>query len=81
MQKAIVYILLLFIYSCELPPRPGANNSTTVKGTKKFITADEVTANEEYVMVTTAVNLPLYVNHDQKAFLAWEKRQVLKLLF
>jgi ABC-type sugar transport system substrate-binding protein len=30
--------------------------------------------NEEYVMVTTAINLPLYVNHDQKAFKKWGEK-------
>jgi ABC-type sugar transport system substrate-binding protein len=31
----------------------------------------EVDPNEEYVMITTAVNMPLYVNHDQEAFKRW----------
>lgn len=74
MQKGIVYILLLFLFSCELPPRSGSSTGSAVKGGKSFITADEVSPDEEYVMVTTAVNLPLYVNHDQKAFLAWGKK-------
>jgi ABC-type sugar transport system substrate-binding protein len=30
-------------------------------------------ANEEYVMITTAVSMPMYVNHDQAAFLKWGK--------
>jgi ABC-type sugar transport system substrate-binding protein len=33
-----------------------------------------VLPDEEYVMVTTAINLPLYVNHDQAAFKAWGEK-------
>jgi len=40
----------------------------------KFVTTNEVSPTEEYVMITTAVNLPLYVSHDQKAFLQWGKK-------
>ncbi|MBX2922851.1 MAG: substrate-binding domain-containing protein [Chitinophagaceae bacterium] len=79
MYKGIVYILVLFLFSCELPPRSGSSTAGTTKGEKKFITADEVSPDEEYVMVTTAVNLPLYVNHDQKAFLAWGKKTAVKV--
>lgn len=60
--------------SCEVPPRPGESAGAKTQETKKFITADEVSPEEEYVMVTTAINLPLYVNHDQKAFLEWGKK-------
>lgn len=78
MQKSIVYILLLFLFACELPPRAHNHTASNAKSEKKFITADEVSPDEEYVMVTTAVNLPLYVNHDQKAFLAWGKKTGVK---
>lgn len=78
MQKGLVYILLLILFSCEFPPRSDTKSGNILKGEKKFITADDVSADEEYVMVTTAVNLPLYVNHDQKAFLAWGKRMGVK---
>lgn len=74
MQKGLLYILLLLLFSCQLPPRNDTAKGNAIKGEKKYITADEVSADEEYVMVTTAVNLPLYVNHDQKAFLAWGKK-------
>ena len=49
-------------------------NAKTGTTADKFITADEVSTTEEYVMVTTAINLPLYVNHDQKAFLKWGEK-------
>jgi ribose transport system substrate-binding protein len=75
-MKTCALILLMFIVSCEPPPRTGASlNSNTVA--EKFITSREVSPDEEYIMVTTAINLPLYVNHDQAAFRLWgEKRGV-----
>jgi ribose transport system substrate-binding protein len=36
------------------------------------------TPDEEYIMVTTAVNFPMYVNHDQAAFKRWGKRRGVK---
>ena len=74
MQRAIAVLLMLSFFSCEVPPRPQAGTDNKTDKTKKFITSEEVSPDEEYVMVTTAVNLPLYVNHDQKAFLAWGKK-------
>ncbi len=73
-MKSLIYILLLFACACELPPRPRSEKGGVIKSAKKFITADEISADEEYIMVTTAINLPLYVNHDQKAFLDWGKK-------
>lgn len=74
MHKIIFFLLLLFLLGCEPPPREA--NSKTVSNTTaaKFITSSEITPNEEYVMITTAINLPLYVNHDQKAFLKWGEK-------
>lgn len=65
---------LLLIGGCEPPPRGNITPGTTLPGADKFITSDGVTPNEEYVMVTTAINLPLYVNHDQKAFRKWAEK-------
>jgi len=73
-MRSLIYILLLFACACELPPRPRSEKGGVIKSAKKFITADEISADEEYIMVTTAINLPLYVNHDQKAFLDWGKK-------
>lgn len=78
MQKILVYISLLLSFSCELPPRPGTGGVQISDGVQKFITSDEISPDEEYVMVTTAVNLPLYVIHDQKAFLAWGRKTGVK---
>jgi ABC-type sugar transport system substrate-binding protein len=74
MKRTIFYLLLLFFFCCEPPPRYGTDNTKISLAKDKFITADEVTTTEEYVMVTTAINLPLYVNHDQKAFLRWGEK-------
>ena len=66
------YLVTIFLFSigiftsCE-QPRPV--NSATSQGP---LTIDP---NEEYVMVTTAVNLPLYVNHDQAAFKRWGEQK------
>ena len=78
MQKIFFFIGVVFFFSCELPPRQNTARGTGLSETKSFITADEVSPDEEYVMVTTAVNLPLYVSHDQKAFLAWGKKTGVK---
>lgn len=40
--------------------------------------ATQVNANEEYVMVTTAVNMPMYVNHDQATFKRWGEQMGVK---
>ncbi len=62
---------LFLLLSCELPPRQAdtsavryAPDAMTVPGTK-----------EEYVMVTTAVSMPMYVNHDQATFKRWGKER------
>jgi ABC-type sugar transport system substrate-binding protein len=74
MHRLLVLSAFLFMLGCEPPPRPGAAADKEKTGKDKFITADEVSPDEEYVMITTAINLPLYVNHDQKAFLKWGKK-------
>ena len=73
MKKLAIFFLLIYS-ACELPP----------KGNQKAV-YDEVAAvsessgNEEYVMVTTAVTMPMYVNHDQAAFIEWGKRMNVKV--
>lgn len=70
--------LLIFVFagitSCEAPPRTETTVSSTT-GTAKFITSDVISPEEEYIMVTTAINLPLYVNHDQAAFKKWGEQK------
>ena len=67
-------IVFAIFESCEPPPRYGNQAGKVTGGVDKFITSNEVSSTEEYVMVTTAINLPLYVNHDQKAFLKWGEK-------
>lgn len=74
MHKPITLFLLLLFFGCEPPPREKNAAFANAGSTNKFITADDVSPSEEYVMVTTAINLPLYVNHDQAAFLKWGKK-------
>lgn len=71
-----VYLgLILIVNSCELPPR-----NENISRVDAFPDRDTVTIeNEEYVMVTTAVNMPMYVNHDQAAFIRWGKEKNVKV--
>jgi ABC-type sugar transport system substrate-binding protein len=71
----ILTVLLVALSSCELPPR----NQNTVA--KSIVTSqDNVNIrNEEYVMVTTAVTMPMYVNHDQAAFKRWGEKMKVKV--
>lgn len=68
-----MFLVLLFP-GCEPPPRTNLAPNNASTGSDKFITSDQVSPNEEYVMVTTAISLPLYVNHDQKAFKKWGEK-------
>ena len=78
MKRYFFILLLINIFGCEPPPRPQESGTNKISTAEKFITSNEVLPTEEYVMVTTAINLPLYVNHDQAAFKKWgEKRGVL----
>jgi ribose transport system substrate-binding protein len=73
--------LLLFtgfflgLTACELPPRTATN--TTVHRTTT--TASETGEPEEYVLVTTAVTMPMYVNHDQATFRRWGQQRGVKV--
>jgi len=75
-KNCIVIAFYFFTTSCELPPR----NATAAIGNIAEETTDYTTIdpNEEYVMVTTAINLPLYVRHDQAAFKAWGAKMGVK---
>jgi ribose transport system substrate-binding protein len=66
------------LLSCEGPPR---DKTTTQVGTTNVAdyAMTEANADEEYVMVTTATSLPLFVTHDQAAFKAWGKARGVKV--
>lgn len=74
MNNSIVLFTILLLLGCEPPPKQESSGKGNKGAGDKFITADKVSSEEEYVMVTTAINLPLYVNHDQKAFLKWGEK-------
>src|SRR4028119_606349 len=74
MKKIVALSVILFFLACEPPPRSGSTTGAAITTVDKFITSDQVLPNEEYVMVTTSINLPLYVNHDQKAFKKWGEK-------
>ncbi|MEM1137447.1 MAG: substrate-binding domain-containing protein [Bacteroidota bacterium] len=72
MQKLIIVLLLnicLFNSACD--PSKGAKF-------KEAQDATVVSSDEEYVMITTIVNFPMYVNHDQAAFIKWGKKMGVK---
>lgn len=70
-MKTCFLLLGAVLASCELPSRTNtalfahrATEATAVPATE-----------EEYVMVTTAVTMPMYVNHDQATFRRWGKER------
>lgn len=67
---AISFVLL---YSCD--PSQGAYQQ---ERNISDVPSQPVNENEEYIMVTTFVNFPMYVNHDQAAFLRWGKKMGVK---
>jgi ribose transport system substrate-binding protein len=75
------YAVMLFvtgsILGCELPPHQEDGNHSNIALTT--LENDKANPNEEYVMVTTAINMPMYVNHDQAAFLRWGKKMGVKV--
>ncbi len=67
--------LFLLSVSCELPPRNRSAAVAARASNPEPVSID----NEEYVMVTTAVTMPMYVNHDQAAFRRWGKKMNVKV--
>ena len=77
--KPVVHFLvpvwgMLLAGSCELPPRGTTTHTASVASS-----SDSTLREEEYVMVTTAVTMPMYVNHDQKAFRRWGEKMGVKI--
>ncbi|RVU02916.1 sugar ABC transporter substrate-binding protein [Mucilaginibacter limnophilus] len=66
------YIQPALLYSVALLPLvfSGCDESRVVDKSQKKESV-MVNSDEEYVMVTTAINFPMYVNHDQAAFKRW----------
>jgi ABC-type sugar transport system substrate-binding protein len=68
----VIVSVLLLNSSC------GQEQVTTDSQQKNHTQNKGVNPNEEYVMVTTIVNFPMYVNHDQAAFTRWGKQRGVK---
>ncbi len=68
----LVGLLTSGFMSCD--PSKGVYNQPA----QADLPGEVVVTNEEYVMVTTFVNFPMYVNHDQAAFKAWGKKMGVK---
>ncbi len=62
---------LLLLAACDLPPKNTSDILLVIESNDEA----ELPENEEYVMITTAVTMPMYVNHDQAAFRAWGKKR------
>lgn len=77
-SMSLLFCLTIGLYSCEGPPRDQPGTSISSEFGEDF-SMTEADAGEEYVMVTTASSLPLYVHHDQAAFLAWGKLRGVKV--
>lgn len=74
-------LALMLNTACELPPRPDSADPRNAANLQPRQSAGQNQAagqTEEYIMVTTAINLPLYVNHDQSAFKAWGRKKGVK---
>jgi ribose transport system substrate-binding protein len=68
-------VCLVLLFGCELPPKNSATTSAVTASSDTSMTI----SNEEYVMVTTAVTMPMYVNHDQASFIRWGKERNVKV--
>jgi ABC-type sugar transport system substrate-binding protein len=69
-KKILAFVLVIILYQgCD--PEKGAK-------LKAPTTTIEVDSNEEYVMITPLVNFPMYVNHDQAAFIKWGEKTGVK---
>jgi ribose transport system substrate-binding protein len=67
--------LLVLNNSCELPAKDKRSQlSVTNTSAADTLTSDK----EEYIMITAAVNLPLYVRHEQTAFKKWGQQTGVK---
>lgn len=70
MMKKTTYAVILLaaiISGCELPVRQQESHGRAAPLAQE----SAAIVDEEYVMVTTAVTMPMYVNHDQAAFKRW----------
>ncbi|MEM9674050.1 MAG: substrate-binding domain-containing protein [Cyclobacteriaceae bacterium] len=69
-----IFLLLLSLLLISCDPEKGAKYREQQVANQSA----EVSSDEEYVMVTTIVNYPMYVNHDQVAFKRWGQQRGVK---
>lgn len=69
-----ILTLALTIGSCELPPR----NDTISKNQISKVQVQDI-EDEEYVMISTAITMPMYMNRDQRAFKRWGEKMGVKV--
>jgi ABC-type sugar transport system substrate-binding protein len=74
-MKTSLHVVFIFLFACELPPRGEQASQQGRSGEVEEL----IIENEEYVMVTTAVTMPMYVNHDQAAFKRWGEKMGVKV--
>jgi ribose transport system substrate-binding protein len=74
---AFIVLISVFLISCEPPPR----QDMTIPYLQRYATdsSSVVSPDEEYVMITPLINLPMYVDHDQRAFKVWAKKKGVKI--
>lgn len=77
MKNNIIFLLSVIVFLLGCDPEKGALYKQRQQE-KQQEQAVEINENEEYVMVTTIVNFPMYVNHDQAAFLRWGRARGVK---
>jgi ribose transport system substrate-binding protein len=73
-KNIILFFLLIIFWGCELPPKQKGETTQ-----ESQVNATQTIENEEYVMITTAVSMPMYVNHDQATFKRWGKEKGIKV--
>jgi len=74
-MKKLIYILAIILTGCELPPRDQNPPPSPKDAVHKQTHID----NEEYILITTGVTLPLYVNHDLATFKRWGRERKVKV--
>lgn len=74
-KYTLVFYCLLSLTGCDLPKR----NETGSQTTSYQKSQNDVIANEEYVMITTSVSMPMYMNRDQKSFKRWAEHVGVKI--
>lgn len=78
--QVFVWVLVCLVstgWSCD-PNRIGNRQQSVREARAVNVDREYRHDNEEYIMVSTAINFPMYVNHDQAAFLRWGRMRQVK---